>query len=111
MTKMTNLIVPVLLTFNGGFVDTAGFLGLQGLFTAHVTGNFVTLAATLVMGTHGVIAKIVGAPRIRDRCGIRACSWVGHESTGIAGFANLAYDKSLLFASILYSCRSLRALS
>jgi uncharacterized membrane protein YoaK (UPF0700 family) len=39
------------LSFNGGFVDTAGFLGPQGLFTAHVTDNFVTLAATLVMGT------------------------------------------------------------
>jgi hypothetical protein len=37
-----------LLSFNGGFVDTAGFLGLQGLFVAHVTGNFVTLGAALV---------------------------------------------------------------
>jgi uncharacterized membrane protein YoaK (UPF0700 family) len=54
--------VPALLSFNGGFVDTAGFLGLQGLFTAHVTGNFVTLAATLVMGTHGVIAKLLALP-------------------------------------------------
>jgi uncharacterized membrane protein YoaK (UPF0700 family) len=62
MTKMTKLIVPVLLTFNGGFIDTAGFLGLQGLFTAHVTGNFVTLAATLVMGTHGVVAKLLALP-------------------------------------------------
>ena len=62
MTKVTNRIVPVLLSFNGGFVDTAGFLGLQGLFTAHVTGNFVTLAATLVMGTHGVIAKLLALP-------------------------------------------------
>jgi uncharacterized membrane protein YoaK (UPF0700 family) len=51
-----------LLSFNAGFVDTAGFLGLQGLFTAHVTGNFVTLAATLVMGTHGVIAKLLALP-------------------------------------------------
>ena len=62
MTKMAKLIVPALLTFNGGFVDTTGFLGLQGLFTAHVTGNFVTLAATLVMGTHGVIAKLLVLP-------------------------------------------------
>src|ERR1700757_339562 len=51
-----------LLSFNGGFVDTIGFLGLQGLFTAHVTGNFVTLAAALVSGTHGVIAKILALP-------------------------------------------------
>lgn len=47
---------------NGGFVDTAGFLGLQGLFTAHVTGNFVTLGAALVFGTHGVIAKLLALP-------------------------------------------------
>jgi uncharacterized membrane protein YoaK (UPF0700 family) len=54
--------VPGLLSFNGGFVDTAGFLGLQGLFTAHVTGNFVTLGAALVFGTHGVIAKLLALP-------------------------------------------------
>jgi uncharacterized membrane protein YoaK (UPF0700 family) len=51
-----------LLSFNAGFVDTTGFLGLQGLFLAHVTGNFVTLAATLVMGTHGVLAKVLVLP-------------------------------------------------
>jgi len=59
---MKRFNVPVLLSFNGGFVDTAGFLGLQGLFTAHVTGNFVTLAAALVLGTHGVVAKLVALP-------------------------------------------------
>ena len=42
-----------LLSFNAGYVDTAGFLALGGLFTAHVTGNFVTLGATLVHGTAG----------------------------------------------------------
>jgi uncharacterized membrane protein YoaK (UPF0700 family) len=62
MTKIAKPLVPALLTFNGGFVDTVGFLGLQGLFTAHVTGNFVTLASTLVLGTHGVIAKLLALP-------------------------------------------------
>jgi uncharacterized membrane protein YoaK (UPF0700 family) len=55
-------VVSALLSFNGGFVDTSGFLGLQGLFTAHVTGNFVTLAATILSGTHGVIAKLLALP-------------------------------------------------
>jgi uncharacterized membrane protein YoaK (UPF0700 family) len=59
---MKPINIAALLSFNGGFVDTAGFLGLQGLFTAHVTGNFVTLAATVVMGTHGVIAKLIALP-------------------------------------------------
>ncbi len=55
-------LVGALLSFNGGFVDTAGFLGLQGLFAAHVTGNFVTLAATLAFGAHGVAAKLLVLP-------------------------------------------------
>src|ERR1700733_4256485 len=59
---MRKLGIPALLSLNGGFVDTVGFLGLQGLFTVHVTGNFVTLAATLVSGTHGVVAKLLALP-------------------------------------------------
>jgi uncharacterized membrane protein YoaK (UPF0700 family) len=55
-------LVGALLSFNGGFVDTAGFLGLQGLFAAHVTGNFVTLAATLAFGAHGAVAKLLVLP-------------------------------------------------
>jgi uncharacterized membrane protein YoaK (UPF0700 family) len=54
--------VPVLLSLNAGYVDTAGFLALQGLFTAHVTGNFVTLGAALVLGTSGVLAKLLALP-------------------------------------------------
>src|ERR1700730_3573110 len=54
--------LPVLLSVNGGFVDTAGFLALQGLFTSHVTGHFVTLGAALVLGTSGVLAKLLALP-------------------------------------------------
>jgi len=54
--------LPLLLSFNAGFVDTAGFLALHGLFTAHVTGNFVTLGASLVLGTSGAIAKLLALP-------------------------------------------------
>jgi uncharacterized membrane protein YoaK (UPF0700 family) len=59
---MKKLNITLLLSFTAGFVDTASFLGLEGLFTAHVTGNFVTLGATLVYGTHGVLAKLLALP-------------------------------------------------
>ena len=56
------ITLPLLLSLNAGFVDTAGFLALQGLFTAHVTGNFVTLGASLVLGTSGAVAKLLALP-------------------------------------------------
>jgi len=54
--------LPVLLSLTGGYVDTAGFLALGGLFPAHVTGNFVTLGAALTHGTTGIIAKLLALP-------------------------------------------------
>lgn len=54
--------IPLILSLNAGYVDTAGFLALQGLFTAHVTGNFVTLGASLALGTSGAIAKLLALP-------------------------------------------------
>lgn len=54
--------VPALWSFNGGYVDTAGFLTLHGLFTSHVTGNFVTLGAAIAYRSSGAIAKLLALP-------------------------------------------------
>jgi uncharacterized membrane protein YoaK (UPF0700 family) len=54
--------LPLMLSLNAGYVDTAGFLALQGLFTAHVTGNFVTLGASIVLGISGTLAKLLALP-------------------------------------------------
>ena len=59
---MNSAVMTRLLSLKAGFVDTVGFLGLQGLFTAHVTGNFVTLAAGFVYGPHGTIGKLLALP-------------------------------------------------
>ncbi|MGB8279048.1 MAG: YoaK family protein [Methylovirgula sp.] len=40
----------LLLAFIGGFVDTATYVQFSGLFSAHVTGNFVVFAAALGRG-------------------------------------------------------------
>jgi uncharacterized membrane protein YoaK (UPF0700 family) len=55
-------LLPTILSVMAGYVDTAGFLALHGLFTAHVTGNFVTIGAALVSGTSGIVAKLLALP-------------------------------------------------
>jgi len=54
--------MPILLSVTAGYVDTAGYVALQGLFTAHVTGNFVTLGASLASGSAGALAKLLALP-------------------------------------------------
>ena len=42
-----NLIATTTLSWVAGYIDTAGFLGLNGLFTAHVTGNLIVAGAEI----------------------------------------------------------------
>lgn len=61
-TRTTPAVLSHLLGFNAGYVDTAGFLALNGLFAAHVTGNFVTLGAALIHGSAGAVSKLLALP-------------------------------------------------
>ncbi|WP_050463349.1 YoaK family protein [Herbaspirillum autotrophicum] len=54
--------MPTLKAFIAGFVDTVGFVALFGLFTAHVTGNFVLIGASVANGRPGVIGKLLALP-------------------------------------------------
>jgi uncharacterized membrane protein YoaK (UPF0700 family) len=54
--------LPVVQSITAGYADTGGFLALKGLFTSHVTGNFVTLSAALVYGNSGALAKTLALP-------------------------------------------------
>ena len=55
-------MTAALLAFTAGFVDTCGFIALFGLFTAHVTGNFVLIGAALAGHHAGIIGKLLAFP-------------------------------------------------
>ena len=50
------------LSFAAGFVDTCVFVGLYGLFTAHITGNIALIGAAVVHGSGGEFAKLLALP-------------------------------------------------
>jgi uncharacterized membrane protein YoaK (UPF0700 family) len=56
------LVTSSALGFTAGYVDTVGFIALFGLFTAHVTGNFVLIGSELAHPTHGVLIKLLAFP-------------------------------------------------
>jgi len=55
-------LLPGLLSLIAGSVDVIGFLGLGGLFTAHITGNLVVLAAHIVTGRATPLAPVLAVP-------------------------------------------------
>lgn len=46
----------------GGFTDVVGFVGINKLFTAHITGNIVVVIAELINHTPGVASKVIALP-------------------------------------------------
>lgn len=55
-------LLPFVLSVAAGSMDIIGFLGLNGLFTAHVTGNVVFLAAKLVAHEEAPLAYLISVP-------------------------------------------------
>ena len=51
-----------ILSIVAGSTDIIGFLGLNGLFTSHITGNIVVLAAHMVVGDPTVFSYILSVP-------------------------------------------------
>jgi len=54
--------LPTLLSVIAGMVDLIGFLTLGNIFTAHITGNLVVIAAVLVRGGPLNVAQALAIP-------------------------------------------------
>jgi uncharacterized membrane protein YoaK (UPF0700 family) len=54
--------LPFVLSLIAGSTDIIGFLGLNGLFTSHITGNLVVLAAHIVAGDPTIFSYVLSVP-------------------------------------------------
>jgi len=62
-TPRRNLLQAIGLAFLAGYVDTLGFIALFGLFTAHVTGNFILIGAALADASQmSILLKFLAFP-------------------------------------------------
>jgi uncharacterized membrane protein YoaK (UPF0700 family) len=59
---MASRALPLVLSLIAGSTDIIGFLGLNGLFTSHITGNLVVLAAHIVAGDPTIFSYILSVP-------------------------------------------------
>jgi uncharacterized membrane protein YoaK (UPF0700 family) len=87
----------IVLSVTAGCTDIIGFLVLNGLFTAHITGNLVILAAHIVGGGEAQIAPMLSVPVFIVMVGLTRLLAGGLVSIGLA-FASL---RSLLLLQFL----------
>jgi uncharacterized membrane protein YoaK (UPF0700 family) len=93
--------LPFLLSVIAGATDTIGFLGLDGLFTAHVTGNLVVIAAHLVSGIAARPAEILAVPVFMLVVGSARLFAGACAAVGLTTLRPLLLLQALLLASFL----------
>src|SRR2546429_9816577 len=60
--SLAMLLLPTVLSLIAGSCDIITFIGLGGLFTAHLTGNLVVLVTRVVAGDHALMSYILSVP-------------------------------------------------
>ncbi len=99
-------MLPTVLSVIAGSVDAISFLGLGGLFTAHVTGNIVVLVAHLATGSRAPVANILSVPVFVAALGSTRLLAVAVERIGFASLQPLLVLQLLLLAGFFASCAS-----
>src|SRR5712671_4289755 len=99
-------LLPTVLSIIAGSADAIGFLGLGGLFTAHVTGNLVILAAHLVSGSGAPVAPMLSVPVFVAALGLTRLLAGALERIGCASLRPLLVLQLLLLAGFFALCAS-----
>ncbi len=93
----------VALSFLAGYVDTVGFVALFGLFTAHVTGNFVLIGSELVRPTHGVLLKLLAFPAFVAAVALARMTVVWRERAGKPAMSTLFLLQLVLLLGFMFA--------
>ena len=88
--------LPAILSTTAGAVDVIGFLVFGGLFTAHITGNLVVVAAHYVTGGFGRVGPILAVPVFIAVLGVVTLLFGGIESKARSQRALLVLHAALL---------------
>jgi uncharacterized membrane protein YoaK (UPF0700 family) len=97
-------LLPAVLSLTAGSVDVISFLGLGGLFTAHITGNLVILASRIVTGGEAPVAPMLSVPVFMAVLGLTRLLVGGLESIGLASLRPLLLLQLLLLAGFFVLC-------
>jgi len=93
--------LPFMLGVIAGSVDVIGFLGLGGLFTAHITGNLVILAAHLVTGVDAPLALMMSVPVFIVALAATRLAAAGLDRAGMPSLGVLLLVQFVLLAGFL----------
>jgi uncharacterized membrane protein YoaK (UPF0700 family) len=96
--------LPFVLSVIAGATDSIGFLGLNGLFTAHITGNIVILAARIVAGNPAIISYILSVPVFMAVLFLTRLLGSGLERAGISTLRPLLLLQLIFLAAFLVFC-------
>ena len=97
-------LLPTVLSLAAGSVDVISFLGLGGLFTAHITGNLVVLAAHIVSGGSAAMAPMLSVPVFIAVLAAARLLASGLEAFGIASLKPFLGLQLLLLAGFFLLC-------